>query len=238
MRAAERLVAILEAVVSTPTPSTPTTVARATELSVSTAGRLMQQMAEARLLAQGPSTGTYVLGSRIFALAHAGAHQNELVSIARPTLEALRAESGETSSLHVRAGADRVCIDMAVTAHAIGRLVTTGATYPLVGSATGDAFLSTMSAMERGRVFDAAGLDDHARQEAERHVVGTQERGYAISVGRWAEGVASISCPVVTGGLTVAAISISGPSDRLSADTARVLGPVLVEATARLGQRL
>ena len=65
-----------------------------------------------------------------------------------------------------------------------------------------------------------------------------RRRGWAESVGERESGVASVSAPVRdAGGAVVAAISVSGPADRLGAHPGRRLGAAVQAAAAQLGSQ-
>jgi len=49
-----------------------------------------------------------------------------------------------------------------------------------------------------------------------------------------APGVASVSAPVMVGGTVVAAISVSGPIERMGMDAVRRMGETVVRAAAKL----
>ena len=66
-----------------------------------------------------------------------------------------------------------------------------------------------------------------------------RRRGWAQSVGEREPGVASVSAPVRgPGGKVIAAISISGPIERMGRQPGRVHGPVVVAAGKRLSEIL
>ena len=235
MRALERLAGILESVASSPQPMAPTAVTASTGLSLSTAARMMQQMADAGLLTRDSSSGTYTLGPRVFAIAHAGMHQYGLRSRARPVIEELRDRSGETASLHVRAGSQRICVDMAPSNHSVSRLVTVGSAHSLIGSATGDVLLTWAPATERATLLAGAG---HDREAVEADIARTKQAGFSLSVNRWAQGVVSISAPVARGEVAIGALSVSGPSDRFTPQLAERFAPQLMAAGQRLALTL
>jgi DNA-binding IclR family transcriptional regulator len=67
--------------------------------------------------------------------------------------------------------------------------------------------------------------------ELETQVVEARRRGYAVSREEQSDGVASISAPVfAAGGHILAAVSIIGPSNRISDAMMAELRPMLVQA--------
>ena len=234
MRAIERLATILEAVASSPHPVAPTAVMGSTGLSLSTAARLMQQLAEASLLTRDSHSGTYTLGPRVFAIAHAGMHQFGLRTRARSILERLRDRSGETATLHIRAGSQRICIDQVPSNHSHARLITVGSAHPLIGSATGDVLLAYAAAPERERLIASLGVGDPEPSAVQGDIERTVSKGYSLSVNRWAQGVVSVAAPVLVKDIAVGALAVSGPVDRFTAERASAFAPELVAAASEL----
>ena len=144
----------------------------------------------------------YELGLGLVALGQAAADRFPLVDAARPALEELRSATGESVQLFVREGAQRRCVLSLESPHGLRWIVPQGSLLPLeVGSA--------------GRVLSG---------ETGRH-------GWVESIGEREPGVASVSAPVIAAdGSTVAAVSVSGPIERLSRHPGRRFGQAVVAA--------
>jgi len=150
--------------------------------------------------------GRYELGLGLVSLGQAAAERFPLVEVARPVLEELRATTGESVQLFVREGSQRRCVVSLESPHGLRWIVPQGSVLPLdVGSA--------------GRVLSG---------EVSKH-------GWVQSVGEREAGVASVSAPVVgADGATVAAVSVSGPIERLTRQPGRRFGPSVVAAAERV----
>lgn len=173
----------------------------ATGISRPTAHRLACAL-ETHNLVRRDEEGRFALGMRLVALGHAASDDLNFVEAARPVLEALRDELGESVQLYVRDGERRVCALSLESPHGLRTIVPLGAALPLdVGSA--------------GKVL--------------RGVTGA--KGWAESVGEREEGVASVSAPVVdSAGRIVAAVSVSGPINRTTKAPGRRYGVAVVAA--------
>ena len=154
--------------------------------------------------------GRYELGLGLVSLGQAAAERFPLVEIARPALDQLGADTGESVQLFVREGAQRRCVISLESPHGLRWIVPHGSLLPLeVGSA--------------GRVLSGA----------------TSKRGWVQSVGEREAGVASVSAPVVAAdGSTIAAVSVSGPIERLSRQPGKRFGPAVVASAARISAAL
>lgn len=211
----DKSVALLDAVAAADDPCTLADLVATTGLSRATAHRLAVAL-EAHGLLRRSSDGRFALGVRLVALGRAAA-DGPLAELARPALEALRTETGESVQLYVREGGHRVCIASLHSGHELRTIVDEGARLPLgKGSA--------------GRILAAGG--DHGG-------VGTANRApWTASTGERAPGVGSVSAPVVVDGTVVAAVGISGPLERLSEDPGPRFGPAVARAARAVAAAL
>ena len=177
----------------------------ATGLPRATAHRLAGAL-EAHGLLRRDAAGRYELGHDLVPLGHAAAARFPLDELARPALVDLRERTGESVQLFVRERDQRRCIVSLESPHGLRWIVPQGALLPLdVGSA--------------GKVLTG----DVGRE------------GWVQSVGEREAGVASVSAPVVgTDGAAIAAVSVSGPIERLTRQPGRRFGAAVVEAARRI----
>jgi DNA-binding IclR family transcriptional regulator len=182
-----------------------------TELPRATAHRLAVAL-EAHDLVRRDGEGRFALGFRLAALGRAAVDSFPLGEVARPALEHLRQETGESVQLYVRDGDRRVCVESLESPHGLRTIVAVGASLPLdVGSA--------------GKVL---GGD-----------AGALARGWAESVGEREAGVASVSAPGRTAdGQVVAAIGVSGPIERTSRQPGRRYAAAVLRAAAAVERRI
>jgi DNA-binding IclR family transcriptional regulator len=187
----------------------------ATGLTRATAHRLAVAL-EAHGLLRRDEDGRFTLGLRLIGLGHAAAEAVPGWLDARPALEWLRVQTGESVQLFVRDGDERVCVESLEAPHELRTIVPVGARLPLdLGSA--------------GRVLRGAGGGE-----------GNGAAGaWVQSVGERQPGVASVSAPVVDpSGRVVAAVSVSGPLDRTSRSPGRRYGAAVADAAARVAASL
>ncbi len=125
-RMLDRITAILDAVDGG--AASATELAHRTALSVSTAHRLAQAMANYDYLARTPS-GDFRLGSRFI--------RSSLLAIAEPVLAELRDQTGETAQLWVRRGSQRVCQVSADSQSELRVTLARGSSLPLPAGSSG-----------------------------------------------------------------------------------------------------
>jgi DNA-binding IclR family transcriptional regulator len=215
-----RLVTILEAVAAKGPAVSAAQVAESVGLSLSTVSRLMIQLADVGLLHRSARDRRYTLGPRLYALARAADSQIDVTAIARPLLEQLRDATGETASMHVARGRQRVCILEVPSHHAVRRVVRVGMAEPVFGSATGAVLLAARLPHEQAEELDALDVDPAERRRFEALVAHAAETGWALAADAWVPGLTGLSAAVRDGSTTFAAISASGPSSRFTAEIA------------------
>ena len=124
-------------------------------------------------------------------------------------LPRLRDRTGESVQLYRRDGAQRVCISTAEPPSGLRDTVPVGARLPMTAG-SGAKVLAAWAdpATQRTLLADAV--------YGERALLEVRRRGWAQSVAEREPGVASVSAPVRDGaGAVVAAVSVSGPIDRM-----------------------
>ena len=165
--------------------------------------------------------GRYALGLRLLGWGNRAAGVG-LVERARPVLEWLRDESGESTQIYVREGEHRVCVASVERTTGLRDTVPVGAVLPLSRGSAGKVLLA----------WAASGVDGRL-EEAELR--GIKVRGWAESVAEREAGVASVSAPVfgADGGLR-AAVSASGPISRLGEHPGKRLADLVVRAARKI----
>lgn len=218
MQALDRILAIVESVSRTRAGASPARVAEETGLSLSTVVRLMQQLHDAEVLLRVPDNGAYRIGPTLITLVGRATNAFDVRAAAAPILEQLRDTSGgETASLHVRVGHQRTCVAAAYTTHLTGRIVPIGLLLPLTGSAVGHVLLAQLNEPTFDHVLTSLELPSRARKELRRRVERVQADGYDESADESVEGVRGVSVAIGGPGGN-GALSVSGPTDRFTAD--------------------
>lgn len=201
----DKAVAVLDAVAAQ--PCSLGDLVAGTGLPRATAHRLAVAL-EAHGLLRRDRSGRFALGPHLLALGGAAAEAFPLADLARPALEALRDETGESVQLYVREGDRRRCIASLDSPNELRTIVAVGSVLPL----------------ERG----SAG-----RVLADPATVG--RRGWVESVEEREAGVASVSAPVRSpDGAVLAAVSVSGPVGRTSRQPGRRYGTAVLAAAAAI----
>jgi DNA-binding IclR family transcriptional regulator len=180
-------------------------LASATGLPRATAYRLAVAL-ETHGLARRTDDGRFALGLRLIGLGRSAAAGFPLAAIARPILEALRDETGESVQLYVTEAGQRRCVLSLQSPHGLRWIVPEGALLPMDRGSAGRALSGSIA--------------------ADRWTESVEERE---------PGVCSVSSPVLAeDGSVVAAVSLSGPIDRLTRNPGDRFGSVVAAAAQRV----
>ena len=200
-----------------------------TGLPRATTYRLAAALEVHRLLARDDE-GRWRLGPAVTELA---AQVNDpLLAAGAAVLPALRETTGESVQLYRREGTSRVCVAALEPAAGLRDTVPVGARLPMTAGSGAKVLLAYSDAATREAVLPTAKFTDRVLAEVRR-------RGWAQSVAEREPGVASVSVPVRDGrGVVVAAISVSGPIDRMGRRPGGRWAADLVSAADELMRRL
>jgi len=197
----------------------------ATGLSRPTAHRLAAALETHRLVGRDDA-GRYRLGLRLLGWAGAVRAELGLVEAARPVLEALRDETGESAQLFVRDGDSRLCVAASERPAGLRDTVPVGAILPIDRGSAGKVLLAYAG--------DAPRFPGVDRDELET----VRRRGWAASVAEREEGVGSVSAPVLdSAGRIHAALGVSGPVNRLGRQPGKRLAEPVMAAARELERR-
>ena len=196
----------------------------ATGLPRATAHRLAVGLEAHQLLSRDPD-GRWIPGPTLSRLA---ASTHDVVrEAALPVLARLQETTGESVQIYRREGAERVCFATVEPPTGLRNTVPVGSRLPMsAGSAA-----KVLAAFATG-ALDDGGFDEKTITEVRR-------RGWAESVGERADGVASVSAPVLDAtGATIAAVSVSGPIDRMSREPGERWADDVMRAAREISARL
>lgn len=222
VQSADRALAILAAFSNERPELGVSELARELGMHKSTASRLLATL-EARGLVRRVGD-RFAPGPELARLGSLAARGAALLPAARPVLVRLAEETRETVNLAVRQGDSVLNLHQVETSHFVGLTDWTGKTTPLHATANGKALLAwgggpvpeSRAALTTRTIVDEAEL----RAELER----TRRRGWAQAVEELEGGLNSVAAPIFdAAGLCLAAVSVAGPSYRLSS---RLLGKV------------
>jgi DNA-binding IclR family transcriptional regulator len=197
----------------------------ATGIPRATAHRLAMALYLHRLLGRD-ADGRFLPGRWLAELATAV--PDPLLIAAAPVLNWVRDETGESAQLYRLDGNERVCVAVAERATGLRTTVPVGSRLPLTAGSGAQVLCAWRTDAGLDEILTTAVFSTRTLTEVRR-------RGWAHSVAQREAGVASVSAPVWAGDTDViAALSISGPIERLGRTPGVHAAPVLIQGARRI----
>lgn len=207
-------------------------------LHKSTVHRLLASLEGKGFVIRDQATDKYRLGFRVWELSANLTHTDDPAALMLPEMERLRDLLGETVSLYVRDGHERIRIQAVQSRQAIRRVAPVGARLPLYVGAS-----SKILAAYAGPEFEAdfrqngewpEGFDIEAFMGQLDTI---RKQGYATSIEEREAGAAAVAAPIFNrAGELVAALSVSGPASRFTAAMMKEHAGLIKDAAARMGK--
>jgi DNA-binding IclR family transcriptional regulator len=200
-----------------------------TGLPRATAHRLASGLEVHRLLARD-TEGRWCLGPALSELA--GRVDDPLLAAGAAVLPRLREITGESVQLYRREGTSRVCIVALEPPAGLRDTVPVGSRLPMSAGSGAKVLLAYSDAATQQAVLPSAKFTDRTLAEV-------RNRGWAQSAAEREPGVASVSAPVRDArGAVIAAVSVSGPIDRMGRRPGARWAADLLAAAEALARRL
>jgi DNA-binding IclR family transcriptional regulator len=219
-------------------------LARSVGLPKSTVQRVLLTLQEVGWLRPTETTPTrWQLTYRVMAVVGRAGGGESLRDIALPVMNELQLATTETIHLAAPDGDALVLVERLDTSHRLRAFLALGERIALHASATGLAYLSACSPDYVDEYLAGplpAQTSDTITDPHRLRVVINEirERGYSMNVGGLSAGISALGAPIVGASGAVAALSVSGPSSRVSPDRFAELGAQVRDAAARISRSL
>ena len=235
-RSADLLVRVLES----EQPVALGELASVTGIPKSTASRLLSALERRGLVEQDGKRGRIRPGPAILRVAERSMLERNVVELARPSLDALAEISGETINLAVPALHGVEHLAQVDSRHFLGAGQWVGRLVEYHCTAVGKVFLAagrapmpttTLTSYTEQTIIELASLGVELES--------VRRNGWATVIDELEEGLAAMAAPVSGArGDVVAALSISGPTLRMTPQRIEELHPLLIDEARTLSQRL
>ncbi len=244
IQSVDRSIQLLNALSLSRHPRSVAELAAACGLNRSTAWRLLSTLEHHGLIERDGVSQRYAIGYALVRMAAGKTDHSILIRTARPVLERIAAETGETVNLSIATPAGTVvCIDQVDAAPLVGvnwldrplpwHCTSAGKLHlAFLPPAELEAYLAhgPFQAMTPQTITDP----DVLRSE----LAETRRRSYSILLNELEPGLHAVSAGVLVAERPVAVLSVSGPSFRLTETVLRGLGGKLVTAGRGIGAQL
>ena len=189
---------------------------------------------------QDLATSRYELSLKTWELGMKVVGRSVIKRSAQPFMRSLHQQFQESVNLSILVGNDVLYLDNILANYPLRPTSSPGARVPAIFTASGKSQLAFLP--------DAAEIATNiiaTRPEASRmnlpaflqELQQVRQQGYAVSISGWRASVNSVAVPIQNrDGLAIAAIGISGPSERLSMEKLREMAPALMYAAAQIAE--
>ena len=214
-------------------------------LHKSTVHRLMMVLEQHRLVVKNPETGRYRLGLKLFELGSKALDGIDLRGRARPYLDRLQQQFGETVFFCILDDGQVFYVEKVESQQSVRTACTVGSRAPAYCTAVGKAMLAELSDAEVSTIVRRWGLKavtpntitTAAALKSELRTV--RSRGYAIDDEEKEQGLRCVSAAVRGhSGKLFAAMSISGPAFRMTKERIPEVGQAVMRAANELSAEL
>ena len=220
--AVERALVLLRYIVDHPEGLRIREVSREYGYSPATVQKLISALRNQDFIVQDKTTERYHLGPEAVQLGLIALSRLEVRQLARPYLENLSAETGETVFLAIERGDQVTYIDKVVSDRLIRMDAPLGVSRPYNCTSVGKVLLS---GMPNQRLADLAAADAFEKmtensiveiEDLQAEIAQARERGWAADKEEFAFGSYCIGAPIYDHeGNIIAALTVSGPTERI-----------------------
>lgn len=188
----------------------------------STAHRLLAMLEYHGFARQDVRTKAYTAGPALIRLGQSAVERLDLRGLARPVLERLSREVGETVHLVKLEGAAVLFLDSVESSRGLRVGSRVGRVMPAHCTAGGKAILAQLSADDLHGLYRDGRLDAmtprslSSLEQLETELAAVRKRGFATNFGESEDDVAAVAVAVpVAGGVPMASITVSAPLTRI-----------------------
>ena len=200
-------------------------IASRVDLPRSTVQRIVTALADEQLLISASPKSRVKLGPALVRLANAT--NNEIDRMARPYMEALSRELGETIDLSVLQGKTAVFVDQVAGTHRLRTISAIGERFPLHCTANGKALMATLpeDKVERRLSMELAKLTPSTKTnqvELRREIESIRRGDFASDIEEYTEGICALSLTFLDPLGRAFAISVPVPTARFGRNRKRI----------------
>ena len=240
--AIDRAVAILRVLEKQEQSLSLTEIAREVDLGQATTSRYLASLVSHGLV-EKTENNQFVLGVGLYLLGQKSLYRRDVRNLARPCLEKIHARYNETVSLALWIKQELVVVDCIEATQVLKQGAAVGGQNPWHASSLGKAILAWLGKDEIQRLLNGGALDRYTK-----HTLATLDKvlaqlpsiranGYAVDNEESTLGGRCVGSAIFdASGKPFAAISISGPVTRISAESMPAIGKRIAEAASEISR--
>jgi DNA-binding IclR family transcriptional regulator len=238
-----RAIAILKCFTDTQPQLSLADVVQATRLNKATAYRMLAALEKEGLIARQSEGDSYRLGPEAIAIGGRALRATTLHSASHNELETLAQATGETATVETLIGDEMFILNEVMSPRLIGAMPSIGTRWAAHATSTGKAMLAHLPAVELEPLIERAltRFTPHTLTAAalKQQLLQVRQQGHATVRDELEIGYAAVAAPIFNHeGRALAAISVGGPTARLTAARLAELATPVKQAAARISGRL
>lgn len=222
-----------------------TELARLVDLNKSSVYRILSTLAAHGYMEQDQETGRYKLGYKVLELSAKLLDSIDLRAEAHPFLKELEAMTNEVVHLVVYDQGEVVYIEKLEGTETLRMHSQVGKRAPMHCTSVGKVILAHLPPEEMERIIAKKGLPRHTEHTItdvttfRLHLEEIRKRGYALDLEENESGIICIAAPIFGyNGKVVAAVSVSGPTIRMTEQRLHELKDKMMEVGRNISRRL
>lgn len=227
-------------------PQTLADIAEGTGIAATTALRLLTTLQHHQFARADLQTGRWSVGLKAYEVGQAFVRSRDVVSVARPRMDELMAEVGETVSLALVDDEEIIFVAQVETEASLRAFFPPGERGPLHASGCGKAVIATWPDDRIADALARRGMTQYtdntltSLDSMMSAVRETRRCGWSVNDGEHTSGMRCVAAPIFDGqGRAIAAMSISGPASRVAEADLPRLGPriraAVIDITSGIG---
>lgn len=226
-------------------PWTVSAICQQTGLSKQAVYRIIRTLESRQYVVRSEADHGYLLGPSFHIFPTVLRATNDIVQAARPELESLHAQFGETVNLGILVKSEIVYLDVLGSDYGLRTFTPVGSRDFAHSTSLGKAILAALPEREALRIVQSAGMPVRTdrtlttQESLLKDLVLAREHGYAMDDEENEVGSRCIAAIIADGsGHPIAAMSLSGPSHRLGDDRLDEIGSAVKLACAKVAAAL
>lgn len=239
-----RTIEILHSIAANPSQLTLTEISRRLNIPKSTTYQILMTLVSLKVL-EIDKDKTFRLGIRFFEIALPSFDRMDLRRVARPIMEELSKDVGETVFLATHDAGEIIYLHQVEGPTRLRLSVTIGTRGPMHCTALGKAILAALPEHRVRQITGGGALTAETRFTLKTHASlledlrGTRARGYAIDISELQDDIACVGAPLYdSSSYPIGALSVAGPVSSFNGERLKWIGEQLQAAALGLSRRL
>ena len=235
---------VLDAVAAYERPVKFTELLENSQFPKATLYRFLQTLTNQNMLSHDPESGSYTLGLRLIRLAHTAWEHASLAPIARPYVEELAAEAGESVHLAQMDNGQVIFVEKLKATDRFETLAQVGKVAPAYCTGVGKAMLAFIApkrleiVLQQQSFYPYTKATHASRTSLLAELPAIRRDGIAFDREEHEEGIVSIAAPIfISNGRVIGALSVASSTTRYDLDGLTAFRGRLLETAEKIGDQ-